>query len=107
MKLALFVQKMTSPYIGYSVATNQEPGAKADVTSRTRQQITTMADDESEGLQHATERYNLLVRIKSTVDGLLASNSVNVWSTYGGLARISDDLEHIFKHGLRELQVLI
>lgn len=66
-----------------------------------------MADDESEGLQHATERYNLLVRIKSTVDGLLASNSVNVWSTYGGLARISDDLEHIFKHGLRELQVLI
>ena len=66
---------------------------------------TNMADEEEKMLRHAQERCDLLIRIKSTVDGLLASGSINVWSTYGGLSRITGDLEDIFRHGLREQQV--
>ena len=67
--------------------------------------MTTKMADAAKMLRHAQERCNLLVRIKATVDGLLERDSINVWSTYGGLSRITDDLEEILRHGLREQQV--
>lgn len=67
--------------------------------------MTTKMADASEILRHAQERCNLLIRIKTTVDGLLERDSVNIWSTYGGLSRITEDLEEILRHGLREQQV--
>lgn len=59
-----------------------------------------MADhDEKSELSYAAERCDLLLKIKSTVDGLLANGSNVTWSTYGGLSRISDNVEQILMHG--------
>ena len=97
----------TSPNVSYFVATAGETGA----ICRTWRHVSAgrndnkMADEDG-GLEQAKERCRLLIKIKSTVDGLLASQGSNVWSTYGGLARITDDLEQIFRHGLLEFQVL-
>lgn len=52
-------------------------------------------------LRHAAERCDILAKIKATVDGLLASDSHVTWSTYGGLARISDCVEQVLIHGCR------
>ncbi|XP_028402060.1 run domain Beclin-1-interacting and cysteine-rich domain-containing protein-like isoform X2 [Dendronephthya gigantea] len=61
-----------------------------------------MADnDEESELRHAAERCDILLKIKSTIDGLLASGSHITWSTYGGLARISDNVEQVLTHGSR------
>ncbi|XP_077988027.1 run domain Beclin-1-interacting and cysteine-rich domain-containing protein-like isoform X2 [Glandiceps talaboti] len=51
------------------------------------------------------EHQHLLLALKSTVEGLLASNSTNVWSTYGGLSRLCNDVESILKHGVKQQQV--
>jgi hypothetical protein len=56
-------------------------------------------------LKYAAERCDLLAKVKSTVDGLLASGSHVTWSTYGGLARISDNVEQVLIHGSRILVV--
>ena len=58
-------------------------------------------NDEGRKLGHAAERCDILAKIKSTVDGLLASGSHVTWSTYGGLARISDNVEQVLIHGSR------
>lgn len=61
-----------------------------------------MADnDPGSELRHAAERCDILAKIKSTVDGLFASGSHVTWSTYGGLARISDNIEQVLIHGSR------
>lgn len=57
--------------------------------------------DEERELSHAAERCDILQKIKSTTDGLLASGSHVTWSTYGGLARISDQVEQVLTHGSR------
>ena len=44
---------------------------------------------------------HLLQQLKTTVEGLLASQVSNVWHVYGGLNRLHSVLEHIFKHGCR------
>ena len=64
-------------------------------------------DDEERELRYAAERCDLLVKIKSTVDGLLASGSHVTWSTYGGLARISDNVEQVLIHGSRIVVVSV
>ena len=56
-------------------------------------------EDEGSGIGFAEERCDLLVNFKSTVDGLLANGSHVTWSTYGGLGRISDNMERILMHG--------
>lgn len=61
--------------------------------------------DEEEPQQQEPIKWNLLNKVKSTVDVLLASRNTNVWSTYGGLSRILDDLEGIFRHGLKHCNV--
>ena len=61
-----------------------------------------MADDSGRSAAtYAGERCDLLLTIKSTVDGLLASGSHVTWSTYGGLGRVSDNMERILLHGCR------
>ncbi|XP_032218537.1 run domain Beclin-1-interacting and cysteine-rich domain-containing protein isoform X2 [Nematostella vectensis] len=61
---------------------------------------------EDDGLIHAAKRCQLLSRVKSTVDGLLANHSTNVWSVYGGLSRLTEDIENILQHGLKNQQSL-
>ena len=51
------------------------------------------------------EWHQLLISVKSTVEGLLASQSVNVWNTYGGLERLSKNIQHILSHDLKVPQV--
>ena len=64
--------------------------------------IKNMAEnDEGRELRYAGERCDILAKVKSTVDGLLASGSHVTWSTYGGLARISDNVEQVLIHGSR------
>ncbi|XP_053404594.1 run domain Beclin-1-interacting and cysteine-rich domain-containing protein-like isoform X2 [Mercenaria mercenaria] len=46
-------------------------------------------------------KHQLLVGLKTTVEGLLATNSSNVWSTYGGLGRLCKDVERILNHRLK------
>ena len=62
-------------------------------------------NNEGRELRYAAERCELLARIKSTVDGLLASGSHITWSAYGGLARISDNVEQVLIHGSRIIVV--
>ncbi|KAK3608749.1 hypothetical protein CHS0354_027072 [Potamilus streckersoni] len=47
------------------------------------------------------ERHNLFISLKTTVEGLLANQSSNVWNTYGGLTRLCSDVENILKHRLK------
>lgn len=60
-----------------------------------------MADALDRKLQHAAERCNILLKVKLTVDELLASGSHVTWSTYGGLGRICDNVEQALLHGSR------
>ncbi|XP_070537841.1 run domain Beclin-1-interacting and cysteine-rich domain-containing protein-like [Ptychodera flava] len=64
-----------------------------------------MATKES-GEDIRLEHQQLLLLLKSTVEGLLAFQSSNVWSTYGGLSRLCNDVESILKHGLKQQQAL-
>jgi hypothetical protein len=43
--------------------------------------------------------------LKTVVEGLLATHSTDVWSTYGGLNRVTKEVEKILYHGLRSIQV--
>nr|XP_054770936.1 run domain Beclin-1-interacting and cysteine-rich domain-containing protein-like [Lytechinus pictus] len=47
------------------------------------------------------EHYGLLWKLKATVESLLAANASNVWSMYGGLNRLANQLDVILKHGLK------
>ncbi|CAM1330649.1 KIAA0226 (predicted) [Pycnogonum litorale] len=47
------------------------------------------------------ECHQLLLSIKSTVEGLLASRTSNVWNTYGGLQRLCSDVEKMLNHRLQ------
>eukprot|EP00057_Strongylocentrotus_purpuratus_P007742 XP_011662216.1 PREDICTED: run domain Beclin-1 interacting and cysteine-rich containing protein isoform X2 [Strongylocentrotus purpuratus] len=46
------------------------------------------------------EHYGLLWKLKATIESLLAANASNVWSMYGGLNRLANQLDGILKHGL-------
>lgn len=51
---------------------------------------------------HHQEGYQqLLHSLKGTVEGLLISQVSNVWNIYGGLNRLHNAMEKIFKHGCR------
>lgn len=65
-----------------------------------------MADGGSSSKQEET-KWILLSGIKSTADVLLASRNANIWSTYGGINRIVEDLERIFRHGLKSHKVSV
>lgn len=47
-----------------------------------------------------TEHWQLLGNLKTTVEGLVSTNSPNVWSKYGGLERLCRDMQNILYHGL-------
>lgn len=47
-----------------------------------------------------TEHWQLLSNLKTTVEGLVSTNSPNVWSKYGGLERLCRDMQNILYHGL-------
>uniref|UniRef100_A0A8I5TQC3 RUN domain-containing protein n=1 Tax=Pongo abelii TaxID=9601 RepID=A0A8I5TQC3_PONAB len=44
--------------------------------------------------------WQLLGNLKTTVEGLVSTNSPNVWSKYGGLERLCRDMQSILYHGL-------
>ncbi|XP_023704978.1 run domain Beclin-1-interacting and cysteine-rich domain-containing protein isoform X3 [Cryptotermes secundus] len=50
---------------------------------------------------HQEEYQQLLHSLKGTVEGLLISQVSNVWNVYGGLNRLHNAMEKIFKHGCR------
>ncbi|XP_019579209.1 run domain Beclin-1-interacting and cysteine-rich domain-containing protein isoform X9 [Rhinolophus sinicus] len=52
-----------------------------------------------------TEHWQLLSNLKTTVEGLVSTNSPNVWSKYGGLERLCRDMQNILYHGLIHDQV--
>lgn len=49
--------------------------------------------------KYSVKCQQLLRELKSTVEGLLISQVANVWSIYGGLNRLHNSVEKIFKHG--------
>ncbi|XP_070158567.1 run domain Beclin-1-interacting and cysteine-rich domain-containing protein [Polyergus mexicanus] len=49
---------------------------------------------------HVKEQWQLLQSLRSTAEGLLIGVS-NVWNVYGGLNRLHNAMERIFKHGCR------
>ncbi|XP_060028208.1 run domain Beclin-1-interacting and cysteine-rich domain-containing protein isoform X3 [Erinaceus europaeus] len=51
------------------------------------------------------EHWQLLGNLKTTVEGLVSTNSPNVWSKYGGLERLCRDMQSILHHGLIRDQV--
>lgn len=53
----------------------------------------------SENSQYSIKCQQLLRELKSTVEGLLVSQVANVWSIYGGLNRLHNFVDKIFKHG--------
>lgn len=55
-----------------------------------------MSDD-----SYDRERWQLLQNLRSTVEGLLTNGVSNVWNVYGGLNRLHNIMEKIFKHGCR------
>ncbi|XP_060554922.1 run domain Beclin-1-interacting and cysteine-rich domain-containing protein-like isoform X2 [Ruditapes philippinarum] len=61
-----------------------------------------MADpDEEEDVQSLKLKHQLLVGLKTTVEGLLATNTNDVWSTYGGLGRLCKNVDRILNHRLK------
>ncbi|XP_072762958.1 run domain Beclin-1-interacting and cysteine-rich domain-containing protein [Anoplolepis gracilipes] len=50
---------------------------------------------------HAKEQRQLLQSLRSTVEGLFIDGVSNVWNIYGGLNRLYNAMERIFKHGCR------
>ncbi|XP_018321932.1 run domain Beclin-1-interacting and cysteine-rich domain-containing protein isoform X3 [Agrilus planipennis] len=47
-------------------------------------------------------KYQLLLRnVKNTVENLLISQLANVWFVYGGLSRLHNAVEKVFKHGCK------
>ncbi|KAL6254653.1 hypothetical protein P5V15_013959 [Pogonomyrmex californicus] len=50
---------------------------------------------------HSKEQWQLLCSLRSTVEGLLVDGIPNVWNVYGGLNRLHNVMERIFKHGCR------
>ncbi|XP_034175276.1 run domain Beclin-1-interacting and cysteine-rich domain-containing protein rubicon isoform X2 [Osmia lignaria lignaria] len=55
-----------------------------------------MSDD-----AHIKEQWQLLQSLRTTVEGLLVDGVLNVWNVYGGLNRLHNVMERIFKHGCR------
>lgn len=49
----------------------------------------------------AKEQWQLLQSLRSTAEGLLIDGVSNVWNVYGGLNRLHNAMERIFKHGCR------
>ncbi|KZC13033.1 PREDICTED: run domain Beclin-1-interacting and cysteine-rich domain-containing protein [Dufourea novaeangliae] len=50
---------------------------------------------------HIKEQWQLLQKLRTTVEGLLVDGVLNVWNVYGGLNRLHNIMEQIFKHGCR------
>lgn len=48
---------------------------------------------------HIKEQWQLLQNLRFTVEGLLIDGVSNVWNVYGGLNRLHNAMEQIFKHG--------
>ncbi|XP_022098659.1 run domain Beclin-1-interacting and cysteine-rich domain-containing protein-like isoform X2 [Acanthaster planci] len=48
------------------------------------------------------QHQQLLWGLKFTVEGLLAAHTTNVWSTYGGLTRLCNQIDKVMRHGLKQ-----
>ena len=66
---------------------------------------TKMADGEVGAIQHAKERWSLLISLKCTVECILMSDSQDSRITSDSFQQVKNDLEHIFEHGQRGKQV--
>ncbi|KAL8580862.1 hypothetical protein ACOMHN_039562 [Nucella lapillus] len=66
-----------------------------------------MADMEADDIMEswAEECHQLLMGLKCTVERLLAVQTSNVWSTYGGFKRVSSHLEAILCHRIKPTQM--
>jgi len=53
----------------------------------------------------SAECHELMLRLKATVEGLLALPSVNVWNIHGGLERLDRCIRHILKHRIKASSV--
>ncbi|CAH0557588.1 unnamed protein product [Brassicogethes aeneus] len=51
--------------------------------------------------EYTVKHQQLLFDLKNTVESLLVTQVANVWSIYGGLSRLHNSLEKIFKHGVK------
>ncbi|KAH3835105.1 hypothetical protein DPMN_108448 [Dreissena polymorpha] len=57
--------------------------------------------DEKEDIQSERLKYQLLIGLKTTVEGLLSTNPTNVWGMYGGLPRLCKHMDSILNHRLK------
>ncbi|XP_025080052.1 run domain Beclin-1-interacting and cysteine-rich domain-containing protein-like isoform X2 [Pomacea canaliculata] len=66
-----------------------------------------MAEQEEEGSSErwVEECHNLLMALKSTIEGILAMQSSNVWSTYGGFKRVCGQMESVLSHRIKHSQM--
>ncbi|ESO98855.1 hypothetical protein LOTGIDRAFT_158804 [Lottia gigantea] len=60
-----------------------------------------MADARTEEIGKSVTCSSLLMGLKSTVEGLLANQSINVWNIYGGLNRVCKHVEDILLHRIK------
>ncbi|KAK6195419.1 hypothetical protein SNE40_000855 [Patella caerulea] len=60
--------------------------------------------DESTEVDVRLSYYKLLIGLKTTVEGLLAIPSINVWNKYGGLNRVFEKVEDILYHRMKPLE---
>ena len=49
----------------------------------------------------AEELHRCFTAMRTTTEGILASNSINVWNVYGGLNRAKNAIFDILSNGLR------
>ncbi|KAF5273557.1 hypothetical protein FQR65_LT04555 [Abscondita terminalis] len=54
-------------------------------------------------VDYSSKHKQLLLDLKCTVEGLLVAQVPNVWSIYGGLNRLHNALEKIFKNGCKAI----
>ncbi|XP_070213076.1 run domain Beclin-1-interacting and cysteine-rich domain-containing protein-like isoform X9 [Littorina saxatilis] len=65
-----------------------------------------MADTEDDNSESWPEEcHHLLMGLKCTVERLLAVQTSNVWSTYGGFKRVSSHIEAILCHRIKVTQI--
>lgn len=52
-------------------------------------------------IQDKANSQDLLKDLKATIEGLLVGQLDNVWSVYGGLNRLHNDISRIFQNGCK------
>ncbi|WAQ98287.1 RUBIC-like protein [Mya arenaria] len=58
-------------------------------------------NEEKDVVQSERLKHQLLIGLKTTVEGLLSTNTSNVWGMYGGLQRLCKHVDSILNHRLK------